>query len=160
LRVRGDGRSARLFGWVVAWSLAMGLPQLFGRGWITPFVSGRAALIIGVTYFLVLLACDTYLIVWKIGASLGNARLSFIASFRVMHGNFWWSLLYIMVMSLPLMVVHYALNLLAVGRPPALIWAMLGADALTAGYLGIVLATTTYMIARRATARRGEPLLP
>jgi hypothetical protein len=160
LRVPGDAHSARLFAWVLVWGFATGLPQLFGGDLIAPFVTGRAAIFIGAAFFLVLLVCDTYLTVWKVGASLGNERLSFIASFRIMHGNFWWSLLYFVVMFLPLMVVHYALNFLAIGRPPALMWATLGVDALAVGYLGIVLTATSYVIAGRATARKSEPLLP
>jgi hypothetical protein len=160
LRVRGDGHSARLFAGVLGWGLATGAVQLFGGDLIGPFASGRVAIFIGAAYFLALLVCDTYLNVWKVGAALGNERLTFIASFRIMHGNLWWSLLYFIAMFLPLMVVHYALNFLAIGRPPALMWATLGVDALTVGYLGIVLTATTYFIARRAMARKSEPLLP
>lgn len=160
LRVPGDARSARLFAWVLAWGLATGLLQLFGGDLIAPFVSSRVTLIIGAAFALVLLVCDTYLTVWKVGASLGNERLTFTASFRIMHGNFWWSLVYFVAMFLPLMVAHYALNSLAVGRPPTLMWATLSADALTVGYLGIVLTALSYVIAGRATARKGEPLLP
>ena len=159
LRVRGDARSALLFAPVLAWAMGTGLLQLFGGDLIPRFLSPRATLIIGGAFMLALLACDTYLVPWKVGAALGNARLSFIASFRIMNGNFWWSILFFQAMFLPLIVVHYALNLLAVGRPPALMWATLGLDALTVGYLGIVLAAATYAIARRATARKGEAMI-
>jgi hypothetical protein len=101
-----------------------------------------------------------YLNVWKVGASLGNARLTLTASFRIMHGNFWWSLGYFAIMSLPALALHYALNFLAIGRPPLTLWTLLGCDALTVGYLGIVLMASIYMIASRATARQGEALLP
>ena len=160
LRVRGDARSALLFAPVLAWGMGTGLLQLFGGDLIARFVSGRATLIVGGLFALALLVCDTYLVVWKVGASLGNARLTFIASFRIMNGNFWWSILFFLAMFLPLVVVHYALNLLAIGRAPTLIWATLCVDALTVGYLGIVLAAATYAIASRATARKGEPLRP
>ena len=161
LRVSGDAGSARLFAGVVAWSLTTGALQLFGGGPIAPFLPSRGALIgVGFAFFALLLVCDTYLTVWKTGASLGNARLTFAASFRIVHGNFWWGLGFTMLMFLPSLILHYALNGLAVGRAPLPMWAILGFDALTVGYFGIVLAATVYIIARRATARKGVALLP
>jgi hypothetical protein len=159
LRVRGDAHSASLFAFVLAWSLATSIVQLFGADLIAPFVSIHTVTIVGAAIGIALFLCDFYLSVWKVGASLGIDRLGFTASFRIMHGNFWWSLLYFVVMFLPAMALHYLLNFLAVGRPAPAMWTMLGVDALTVGYLGIVLVATTYVIARRATARKGEPLL-
>jgi hypothetical protein len=160
LRVRGDARSARLFALVLAWGVGTDLLQLFGGNLIGPFLPGRATLIVGAVFGLALLVCDIYLSAWKVGASLGNARLTFAASFRIMHGNFWWSLGYFALMFLPPLVLHYLLNFLAVGRPPIAMWAMIGFDALTVGYLGIVLTAASYIIARRATSRKGGTLLP
>jgi hypothetical protein len=159
LRVAGDGHSTRLFAGVLAWGMGTGMLQLFGGDLIAPFLSGRAVLIVGVLFAIALLVCDLYLTAWKIGASLGNERLGLIHSFGIMHGNFWWSLGYFILMFLPLMVLHYALGFLAVGRSPPALWAMLGFDALTVGYLGIVLTATSFAIAARATARKGEKLL-
>jgi hypothetical protein len=160
LRVAGDARSAQLFAGVIAWSLGTGLLQLFGGGLIAPFATGRAAMIIGAVFALALLVFDIYLTAWKVGAALGNERLTFIASFRIMNGNFWWSLGYFVLMFLPLMVIHYALNFLAVGRPVFQLWAILGFDALVVGYLGIVMVAISFVIAERATARNGETLIP
>jgi hypothetical protein len=161
LRVSGDRDSARLFVGVLAWSIGTGMLQLFGGDLIAPFVPNPKALIaVGAAFGVALLVCDMYLNVWKVGASLGNARLTPAASFRIMHGNFWWSLGYFAIMSLPALALHYALNFLAVGRPPLASWTLLGVDALTVGYLGIVLVASIYMIARRSTARQGAALLP
>jgi hypothetical protein len=160
LRVPGDARSALLFAGVLAWGLGTGMLQLFGGDLIAPFASGRAAMIIGAVFGVALLICDLYLSAWKIGASLGNDRLTFTASFRIMYGNFWWSLGYFVLMFLPLMVVHYALNFLAVGQPPIPMWATIGFDGLIVGYLGIVMTVATYVIAGRAATRKGETLLP
>lgn len=160
LRVRGDSRSARLFAGVLAWGMGTAMLQLFGGDLIAPLVpSPRASIALGALFALALLVCDTYLNVWKVGASLGNARLTFIASFRIMHGNFWWSIVFFVAVFLPPIILHYLLNFLAVGRSPIAMWTTLGFDALTVGYLGILLTASSYIIVRRATARKGEPLL-
>ena len=44
------------------------------------------------------------------------------------------------------------------GQPDLLLWSTLVLDALIVGYLGLVLATMTYLIARRAAARAQVPL--
>ena len=157
LRVGGDAGSARLFAGVLAWSIGTGMLQLFGGDLLAPVVPNpRALLTLGILLALTLLVCDTYLVAWKVGASLGNKRLTFTASFRIMQGNFWWSLGYFVLMFLPTLALHYALNFLAVGRPPAATWVILGLDALTVGCLGIVLTAAYYAIAHRALSRRGE----
>jgi hypothetical protein len=80
------------------------------------------------------------------------------ASFRVMHGNFWWSLGFFAVMFLPLMVLHYGLNGLAIGRPDGLLRAILAIDSLVVGYLGLVLAMTSVLMAQRSAERSGVAL--
>jgi hypothetical protein len=161
LRVSGDGRSAYLFLGVIAWTIGGGLAQQFGGTLLSPYVPNPTTLLlIGLAFFLLLTAVEIYLTAWKAGSALGNRRLTIAASFRVMAGNFWWSLGYFVIMFLPLMIVHYALNGFAVGRPDALLWPMLVLDALEVGYLGLVLATVTYVIARRATRRKSVALAP
>jgi hypothetical protein len=161
LRVFGDGRSAFLFLGVLAWSVIAGLVQQFGGTLLAPYVPDPTTLLlIGLAFFLVLTAVEIYLTVWKIGAALGNGRLTIPASFRIMAGNFWWSLGYFTIMFLPLMIVHYALNAFAVGRSDAVLWPLLVLDAIEVGYLGLILATTTYVLARRATGRKGLALAP
>ena len=157
--VLGDRRSALLFLGVVLLGIALGLVQQFGGALLSPLVSNpRALLAIGLAYFAASFALEIYLTGWKVGAALGNSRLSIPASFRIMHGNFWWSLGFSIVMILPLMVLHYALNIIAIGKAAAPLWAILAADALVVGYLGLVLATTSFLIAQRATQRAEVPL--
>ena len=103
---------------------------------------------------------DTYLSDSKVGASLGNARLTIPASFRIMSGNFWWSFGFFWVIFLPGFVTHYLLNGLAVGRAPATLWSILIADGLIVGFLGMAGAAAVYIIARRAAARGGVALAP
>lgn len=157
--VLGDRRSAWLFLGVVLVGIALGLVQQFGGALLSPLgFNARTLLAIGLAFFAASVALEIYLTVWKVGAALGNPRLSIPASFRIMRGNFWWSLGFSIVMILPLMAVHYALNIFAIGKPAVTLWAILAADALIVGYLGLVLATTSFLIAQRATQRAGVPL--
>ena len=160
LRVVGDGRSALLFVLPVAWSFATALVQQFGGAVVGPYMpSDRALILLGFVYFALLFVLDTYLIPWKVGAAVGNRRLTFLASFRILRGNFWWSLGFFVSLFLPLMIAHYALNMLAVGRSETLLWAILAVDSLEVGWLGLVLAVSYYIIARRATERSGAALV-
>lgn len=158
-RVLGDAHSAWLFAWVTLYIFGVGLVQQFGGGFIAPYVGSRMLIAIGLGFFVASLVVDLYLTVWKVGAALGNDALMPRASVRIMHGNFWWSFGYFLIMAVPGLVIHYLLNGLAVGRPQALVWAILGFDALLVGYFGILLAAATYLIARRAAARKGVALI-
>lgn len=157
-KVLGDRRSAALFFWVVLLDVAVGLVQQFGGGLLAPYVPERTLIALGIALFVFTIVLALYLVAWKVGAALGNARLTIPASFRLMHGNFWWSLAFYVAMFLPVMVAHYALNIVAVGKPAGLAWAILGADALLVGYLGLLLSTTTFLIAARAATRAGTTL--
>lgn len=160
LRLIGDARSARLFAGVVAYSIAMAAVQLFGGTVIEPYLPDQSTLLyIGIAFFFAATSLELWLSVWKAGASLGNEALGIRASFGVMRGNFWWSLGYFAIMFLPLMVLHYGLNLAAVGRPEAMVWAIMVIDSLVVGYLGITLAAVVYVTARRATRRKGVVLI-
>ena len=157
--VLGDRQSALLYLGVVLFSLAIAIVQQFGGTWLAPLVPDQGALIaIGTAFFFASIALDTYLSGWKVGSALGNANLSIPASFRLMHGHFWWSFAFSFAMILPLLVVHYALNGLALGRPEPLLWTILVLDALLVGYFGLVLATTGFLIAGRAAEQKGVAL--
>ena len=157
--VAGDRASALLFLGVVLFGTATAVVQQFGGSWLAPFVRDSGTLMaIGFAAFFLFAALDVWLSVWKVGAALGNPLLSIPASFRIMRGRFWWSFGFTFAMIIPLMVAHYALNAVAVGRPEPLLLAILALDALLVGYLGLVLATTTFLVAERAAGRAGVPL--
>ena len=148
-----------LFAGVLLFDLAFTAVHKLGGEALTALVPNqRVVLAIGIVWLLLALALGVYLVVWKVGAALGNSRLTIPASFRLMHGNLWWSFAFTLLMMLPLMVAHYALGLGAIGRPPAVALAMLVFDALLVGYLGTVLIATNYAIARRAADRAGLTL--
>jgi hypothetical protein len=148
-----------LFAGVLLFDLAFtAVHKLGGEALAALVPNQRVVLAIGIVWLLLALALGVYLVVWKVGAALGNSRLTIPASFRLMHGNLWWSFAFTLLMMLPLMVAHYALGIGAIGRPPAVAVAMLFFDALLVGYLGTVLIATNYAIARRAADRAGVTL--
>ena len=148
-----------LFAGVLLFELAFTAVHKLGGEAVTALVADqRVVLGIGLLWLLLALALGVYLVVWKVGAALGNSRLTISASFRLMRGNLWWSFAFTLLMMLPLMIAHYALGLGAIGRPPAVALAMLFFDALLVGYLGTVLVATNYAIARRAADRAGVTL--
>ncbi len=156
--VAGDGRSARLFAWVVLFGLAMSLFQYFGLPHLAPLFPDRMGPSLTIGWLLVGMVLEIYLAGWKVGAALGNERLGIASSFRIIHGNFWWSLVFSIVTTLPLLIIHYLLNLAAIGRPVLLIWVALTFDAAVVAYLGLLLTTATFLIARRAAERSDTSL--
>lgn len=156
--VLGDARSALLFARVLLVCLALTAVELFGQGLYAPLVGAAAAQWISILLFVLATAVTVYLSVWVVGAALGNCALTIPASFRIMHGNFWWSAGFSLLAQLPLIAVHYALNFGGVGRPAGLLWALLTLDSLLVGYLGVMIGTITYLVARRAAGRAGASL--
>jgi len=159
-RVLGDGRSAFLFAWVVALGLVTGGLQLFGGALLRPFgASEGIVLAVGLVFVSLTIVLDIYITAWKVGAALGNGRLTIPVSFRIMRGNFWWSIGFYIAMILPLMIAHQLIGGIApLGRPDAILWPILIFDSLLVAYLGTVLAATGYLIARRAAERKGASL--
>lgn len=156
--VLGDARSARLFAAVLLVNLALTAAELFGSGLLAPLVGAAAARWSSILLLVLGAAVIVYLSVWAVGAALGNRALTIRASFRIMHGNFWWSVGFSLLAQLPLIALHYALNFGGMGRSAGLLWTLLTLDALLVGYLGIVIGAMTYLVARRAAGRAGVPL--
>ena len=49
---------------------------------------------------------------------------------------------------LPMMIVHYGLNIWAMGKPLGLVILSLSADSLLVGFLGVLMGATTYVVYR------------
>lgn len=146
--------SALLFGAVILFCLASMVLQTAG-GSLLALVAESDGMLIGLGFagFLMLIVIDTYLAAWKVAAALGNPGVTVAASFRLMHRHVPWSLGFFFAMMLPLMILHYALNIGAIGAAAAPMWAMLAFDSVVAAYLGIVLSATVYRTAERAAKR-------
>jgi len=101
-----------------------------------------------------------YLTAWFVAWPLGNAAVGPVRSTGVMAGSFWRTLGITVATALPLMVLHYALGLGAIGRAPALVWGMMAADAVVVAFLAHLMTAGMFVAARTAASRRGVALVP
>ncbi|WP_085809730.1 hypothetical protein [Sphingomonas sp. TZW2008] len=101
-----------------------------------------------------------YLTALFVAWPLGNSSIGPLRSIAIMTGSFWRTIGYTIGGAVPLMAVHYALNYGAMGQPRAIVWAILGLDALVVGFLALTMVGAHYLAARYAAARTGVALLP
>lgn len=101
-----------------------------------------------------------YLTAWFVAWPLGNAAIGPVRSFGVMAGSFWRTIGYVIAGIVPLMALHYALGLGAIGLPRGLVWVMMAIDAIVVGFLALTMPGANYMAARRAAERKGVALVP
>jgi hypothetical protein len=157
---RFDPVAARLYFWVMLWSLALTLPALWGGDAMRAAGLGDYAMKAGITLTLLSFIVNVMLAPWFVGAALGNSRLGFLRSIRLVGWDVWWGALFSIAAILPPMVLHYAFAFLAIGAAPSAAWAIMAVDSVLVGYLGAVIAATHVAIARRAAARAGAELAP
>jgi hypothetical protein len=158
--LRFDGTAMGLFAMVLTFDALMAIVQTRAGGWLSQLVpSGWPLLLTGLAAMLAAMALQLFLTPWKAGAALGNPHLHLAASIRMMRGHIGWSFGYTLVMIVPVMVLHYALNGFAIGRAPALAIGLLSADSLLVGYMAVLLPASAFVIAERAARLRGESLL-
>jgi hypothetical protein len=154
-------KAVRLFAPVLLWHLVWGALLLWGGGLLTlAGIEGRTALSIGLSVFIGNFVLETALSAWKAGAALGNERLTFTRSLKLVGPRLLWGVGFMLAAILPVMVAHYALGLGAIGAPAAWVVPMLVLDSVLVGYLGALIVAATFMVARRATTRAGEDLVP
>jgi len=151
--------SALLFGAVLLFNLAFMAVQRIGGTLLGQWITDPGQLLLtGTIGVFALMLLETYLAGWKSAAALGNPRMTVPMSAQVMHPRLLRSFGFTFAMMMPLMIVHYALNVAAIGVPAGAMWAILAVDSAVATFLGIVLAATLYRIAHRASEDSGLPL--
>jgi hypothetical protein len=96
---------------------------------------------------------------WIVGAALGDPQATPLLSLNQAWGSIWWAIALSLATELPLMAAHYGLNLGAIGKPGPVAAAMLIADAILVGYLGVALATAQVVVAERMAGRAGKQLV-
>ncbi len=121
-------------------------------------VAGDPAMPMMIAGFAFSLFFEPLLSAWKTAAAAGNPAIGFMRSIRLTGGIYPYAFAVSLLAMLPLMVAHYALAILAVGKAPALVWTLMAADSVLVGYLGVVMIAASYAIARRAAARGGIDL--
>lgn len=100
-----------------------------------------------------------YLAAWAVAWALGNAAIGPLLSARIMHGAILHAFALWIAGMVPLMVLHYALAIVAVlWTPTWLDWALMVLDSLVVGYLALTLTGAGVLAARHASRRRGIDL--
>lgn len=156
-----EPRALRLFAGVLAWGVAWSIVGLWGGAPLRAVGVGKDVIFgFGVATFLALTVLELYLAPWKTGAANGNAALGFRRSIGLVRGHFWWSLGTFVLAFLPLIVLHYALAIVAIGRPEPVVIAILVGDSILVGFLALTMIGSSFLIARRATQAAGVALLP
>lgn len=156
---RIDPVAVRLFVPVMAWGLfwlilVQDVPLIANAAGL----SGNVAAGVLILGLIVSLLFEPLLAAWKTAAAAGNGAIGFVRSIRLTRGIYPYAVIVSLLPMLPLMVGHYALAFLAVGKAPGAVWAIMALDALLVGYLGVVMIATSYVVARRVAAR-GEMAL-
>lgn len=154
---RIDPVAVRLFVPVMAWSLFWLILVQDG-----PLIAdaagiqGNVAAGVLILSLIVSLLFEPLLSAWKTAAAAGNPGIGFVRSIRLTGGIYPYAVT--LLAMLPLMVAHYALALVAVGKAPGIVWAVMALDSLLVGYLGVVMVAAAFVVARRAAARGGVAL--
>ncbi|RYY46666.1 MAG: hypothetical protein EOP59_02420 [Sphingomonadales bacterium] len=156
---RIDPVAVRLFVPVMVWSLfwlilVQDVPLVADAAGI----SGNVAAWVLMLSLIVSLLFEPLLSAWKTAAAAGNPGIGFVRSIRLTRGVYLYAVVVSLLAMLPLMVAHYALAFLAVGKAPAVVWAVMALDSLLVGYLGVVMVAAAFVVARRATVRGGVGL--
>ncbi|MBS0362086.1 MAG: hypothetical protein JSR98_11950 [Proteobacteria bacterium] len=157
LTLRAGPGAIRGYAWVMAFMVALGAISLW-LPVLAPAGAQRTVSLVSLAVQLATFPLGIALTPWILGAALGDARATIGSSFRRARGSIWWGVALSLGTALPLMAIHYALGLGAVGRPELVSVSMLVADALFVGYLGVATATAQVVIAERMASRAGEAL--
>ena len=166
---RGDAAFARQLAWpaiglwlvLFAANAAQLWLALFGPSLGQVFdLAGRAAIVVTILAGSALAIISIYLSAWVAAWPLGNFAIGPLTSIRIMVGSFWRSLALLIAGVLPLMAVHYALGLGAIGLPAWLVWPMMLADAVVVGFLALTMTGAVAAAARYAAGRKGVSLMP
>jgi len=145
---------ARLFAAVLLFQAVATALSLWGASLLRALGAPDAAMMpLGIGYMVALLLLGVLLEPWKVAAALGNREIGWSRSIAMAAPMLPWGLAFTLAMLLPLMVLHYAAAIVAVGRAPAMVWALMIADSVLVGYLAAILSATSVLVARRAVGR-------
>lgn len=158
---RLDRRAVTLFAGVLLFGLAGVVIGLDGGAVLRGVGAGDAAvrwLVGGLVAVMTVLGMLT--IPWRIAAPLGNPAIGFVRAIAMSWRRLPWVFAMVIITTLPVIALHYALFYGVVGRGAALVWPVAFVDSLVVGYLGVLLVAVDYGIASRLADRAGVSLLP
>lgn len=155
-----EAPAARLFLVIFAVQAGIQALALFGPGMEALGLAGTAGGVALGVLVLLQVVIGVYLSAWLVAWPIGNAAIGPVRSFGIMAGSFWRAVGYLLAGVVPLMILHYALGLGAIGRPRPLVWAMLTLDAVVVGFLALTMTGAIFVAARHAAARKGVALGP
>ena len=156
-----EPRGLALWGVLFAMNTALQLYTLFGApvGQVLE-LPGPVGAWFGTGLALAWFLAGLWLAAWFVAWPLGNMAIGPLRSVRLMSGHAWRTALYMAAGILPMMAVHYALGLGAIGRPFAVALAMQVVDAALVGWLALTLNAPLWFAAKRAAEAKGVSLLP
>ncbi|WP_019516549.1 hypothetical protein [Sphingomonas sp. Mn802worker] len=156
-----DARALGLFAIQFVLAGSVQYLMLFGPSLSALFgLDARSASVVTAVLAVAQSVLGIYLTAWFVAWPLGNASLGPLRSCAVMAGSFWRAVVYLLAGVIPLMALHYALGLGAIGRPSALVWVMLALDAIVVGCLALTMSAAKYVAARDGAMRKQVSLLP
>lgn len=97
---------------------------------------------------------------WGVAAPLGNIAIGPAESAKIMARHVPFTVIFVIIVMLPLMIPHYALGAAAIFAPMWAKWPILIIDSLLVGYLAAALVASVYFAASRAAALSGQTLMP
>ena len=80
---------------------------------------------------------------WVIGLFAGDHAMTLRVSIRAMHRRWIWATFLLYACVTPTMILHYALNGLAVGKPPLVLGSLLVLDSVLVGFIALTLGTAS-----------------
>lgn len=136
-----DRRAVFLFAFVMVYSIANTALNMF----VFPATAGWMAATMGGGIVLSVLLAR-----WQVAAPLG-IFISPLRSARIILPHLLWGCAFSIAAMLPVMVLHYALAIVAVVAAPTwLDWALMALDSLVVGWLAAILTASGYVVALRA----------
>ncbi len=146
-----DGVALRPFAVFLGAQVAFAVVQLY---WL-PRSSGWQ-----VTTFFVSESIEALLVAWGVASALGNRTLGPRESAAIMFRRVPWTVVYLFVVGLPLLVPHYVLAGIAMKGSHGFLWPILIVDSLLVGWLAALLAAATFIAATRAADKANVQLAP
>lgn len=158
--LRPDARALQRYAGVVLFQLIPAALIIYAPQIVAALdLADTAVLPFRATFGLAQQVIEPLLYLWFVNAALGTDGFGPVASAKTTRWLYFWALVLVLAVRLPLSQLHGRLNLWSAGQPLATQWALLTLDALVVGVLAVAVPAVQLRIARFVADRRGVPLL-